>query len=152
MSTPNIKNITQNRKALHDFEVLESFEAGICLKGTEIKSIRDTGISLQEAYVRIIKGELYLIGSFIAAYRFGNIHNHEERADRKLLMHNREIRKLQEKVKEKGLTLVPLSLYLKNGRAKLKVGLGKGKKHHDKRDSIKEKEQIRKMQQAVKNS
>jgi SsrA-binding protein len=146
------KEIVSNRRAYHDYEILEKIEAGICLQGTEIKSLRAHGGSLQEAYVRILRGELWLIGASIAPYRFGNIHNHEERRDRKLLLHRYEIEKLASKVKEKGMTLVPLSFYLKEGRVKLCVGLAKGKKQHDKRKAIMEKEQKRAVDRAIKRA
>jgi len=144
-------DIVSNRKARHDYEFLETFEAGIALQGTEIKSLRDGGGSLNEAYVRILKGELWLIGCSIAPYRYGNIHNHEERRDRKLLMHKREIERLRASVQEKGLTLVPLSLYFKEGRVKIRIALAKGKKTVDKRATIKERDEKRHMAHVRKN-
>lgn len=144
------KELVSNRKAYHDYEILETFEAGVVLQGTEIKSLRANGGSLQEAYVRILKGELWLIGSHIAPYKFGNVHNHEERRDRKLLVHKRELLKLEIQTREKGMTLVPLSLYLKEGRVKCKFGIAKGKKKHDKRAAIIEKEKKREMDRATK--
>lgn len=144
--------LVSNRKAHHDYEILDTFEAGIMLVGTEIKSLRAHGGSLQEAYVRILKHEPWLIGAHIATYRFGNIHNHEEKRDRKLLLHHREIEKLESKTKEKGLTLIPLSLYLKKGRAKLLIGLAKGKQQHDKRQTLLEKENRREIDRAIKRS
>jgi len=144
------KEIVSNRKAYHNFEILETFEAGIALQGTEIKSLRENGGSLQEAYVKVIENELWLIGSYIAPYKYGNIHNHEEKRDRKLLMHLREIRRLKEAVREKGQTIVPLSLYLKNGRVKVKIGTAKGKKLMDKRATIRDREEKRKMDRAIK--
>src|SRR6185503_1317499 len=125
------KDLVNNKRAYYDYEILESFEAGLVLLGTEIKSLRDHGGNLQEAFVKLIKGELYLIGASIAPYRYGNFFNHEERRDRKLLMHKKEIFKIGAKVHEKGVTLVPLALYLKKGRVKLKLGLAKGKKQYD---------------------
>lgn len=150
MSQPT-SELVSNRRATHDYEILETFEAGIVLQGTEIKSIRNHGATLQESYVRVIKNEVWLIGCNIAPYRFGNIHNHEERRDRKLLMHHREIKKLKIATSEKGLTLIPLALYLKNGRVKIRVGLAKGKKSVDKRHDLKEKDVKRQMQQSMKN-
>ncbi len=144
------KELVVNRKAGFDYEILDRIEAGLVLMGTEIKSLRAHGGSLQEAYVRILKGEVWLIGAHIATYAHGNIHNHEERRDRKLLLHRSEILRLATKVKEKGHTLVPLSLYLKGGRAKLLVGLGRGKKHHDKRHALLEKESKRESDRALK--
>ncbi|MBA3722166.1 MAG: SsrA-binding protein SmpB [Parachlamydiaceae bacterium] len=143
-------DLVSNRRALHDYEILESFEAGIMLLGTEIKSLRDNGGSLQEAYVKVIKRELWLIGCNIAHYKYGNINNHEEKRDRKLLMHKREIEKLRVAIQEKGLTIIPLALYLKNGIIKIRIGIAKGKKTADKRADIKTKDEKRKMQQAIK--
>lgn len=145
-------DIVSNRRASHDYEILETFEAGISLLGTEIKSIRDHGATLQEAYVKVLKNEVWLIGCSIATYKFGNIHNHEERRDRKLLLHKREIQKLKVATQEKGLTIVPLSFYFKEGRVKTRIGLAKGKKLTDKRADIKEKDAKRSMQQAIKNA
>jgi SsrA-binding protein len=137
--------LASNRKASHEYEILDTFEAGIVLQGTEIKSLRNHGGSLQEAYVRVLKNELWLIGCHIAHYRFGNIHNHEERRDRKLLMHRSEINKLESAVREKGLALVPLSMYLRQGKVKLRIGLARGKKMADKRHAIKERDSKREM-------
>lgn len=142
--------LVSNKRASHDYEILDVFECGVVLQGTEIKSLRDHGGSLQEAYVKVISNELWLIGCNIAHYRFGNIHNHEEKRDRKLLMHKREIAKLKVAVQEKGLTLIPLSFYLKNGKAKLKIACAKGKKTFDKRASIKERDDKRQMDRAIK--
>jgi len=143
-------DLVSNRRALHDYEILETYEAGIVLMGTEIKSLREHGGSLQEAYVRVIAEEVWLIGAHIAPYRFGNIHNHPERRDRKLLLHKREISKMREWGQEKGCTLVPLALYLKKGRVKIRIGAGKGKKLVDKREAIKTRDEKRHMQQAMK--
>jgi SsrA-binding protein len=144
--------LVSNRRATHDFEILETFEAGIALQGTEIKSLRDNGGTLQDAYVKVSNSnELWLIGSSIAPYRFGNIHNHEERRDRKLLMHKREIAQLKKASQEKGLTVIPLSFYLKDGRVKVKIASAKGKKHADKRAAIKERDEKRQMQKALKH-
>lgn len=136
----NDNDLVSNRRARHNYEILETFEAGIALTGTEIKSLRNYSGSLQEAYVIIMGEELWLINSNIAPYSHGNVYNHEERRKRKLLMHRREIKKLQSLTQEKGLALIPLSLYLKKGRVKVKLAIGKGKKKHDKRESLKEKE------------
>lgn len=151
MNNKHSSDLVSNRRATHDYEILETFEAGIVLQGTEIKSIRNNGASLQEAYVRVIRQEIWLIGCTIAPYRFGNIHNHEEKRDRKLLMHKREISRLKIATQEKGLTIIPLALYLKDGRVKIRVGLAKGKKTVDKRADIKERDEKRKIQQALKN-
>lgn len=148
--TENTKELVSNRKARHYYEILETFEAGVVLKGTEIKSLRDGGGSLQEAYVRVIEGELILIGSSIAPYRFGNIYNHTEQRDRKLLMHRREIHRLKIAVETKGLALIPLSFYLKKGKVKLQLAVAKGKKMHDKREALKERDDKRSMQKMMK--
>lgn len=145
------KEIVSNRKAFYNYEILESYEAGMVLQGTEIKSLRNHGGNLSEAYVTITKGELWLINSSIAPYRFGNINNHEEKRPRKLLMHKREITKLSKFLSIKGFTLVPLSFILKNGFVKVKVGCAKGKTHGDKRQAIINKEKKREMEKAVKN-
>lgn len=144
------KELVSNRRATHDYEILETFEAGIVLQGTEIKSLRDNGGGLQEAYVKVLNNELWLIGSHIAPYRYGNIYNHEEKRDRKLLMHQHEIKKFRVAIQEKGLTLIPLSLYLKSGRVKVKIAIAKGKKTFDKRETIKERDDKRQMQRALK--
>ena len=143
--------LVSNRKATYNYEILETFEAGIVLKGTEIKSLRDNGGSLQEAYIKVLGNELWLIGASIAPYRFGNVHNHEDRRERKLLMHKREIEQLRVSTQEKGLALIALSLYLKEGRAKIKVAICKGKKNYDKREVVKERDEKRRMQQTMKN-
>lgn len=143
-------DLVSNRRATHDYEILETFEAGIVLQGTEIKSIRDNGASLQEAYIKVLNREIWLIGSSIAPYRFGNVYNHEEKRDRKLLMHKREIERLKVASQEKGLTIIPLALYLKQGRIKVRLAIAKGKKNIDKRADIKERDEKRHMQQALK--
>lgn len=146
-----IKELVSNRKAGFSFEILETFETGIVLQGTEIKSLRDHGGSLQESYVSIDGGELWLVNASIAPYRFGSVYNHEEKRRRKLLMHKREITKIQAAIQEKGLTCIPLSIYLKKGRAKVKIALAKGKKLHDKREAIKEREDDRAIKRAMKS-
>jgi SsrA-binding protein len=144
------QDLVSNRKALFNFEVLDTYEAGIVLKGTEIKSLRDHGGSLQDSWVKISASELWLVGCSISPYRFGNIYNHDERRERKLLMHKHEISKLKIALQEKGLSLIPLAFYLKNGRVKVKLALGKGKKSADKRDTIREREDKRHMARAMK--
>lgn len=150
--TPHIKELVSNRKAGYQYEILDTYEAGIALLGTEIKSLRQNGGSLQEAYISIDKGELWLVNASIAPYKFGSVYNHEEKRKRKLLMHKREILKLHSAMQEKGLTCIPLKLYLKNGKVKVKIAIAKGKKLHDKRESIKEKEDTRAMQRMLKNN
>lgn len=146
------QDLVSNRRATHDYEILETFEAGVALQGTEVKSLRNNGGSLQESYIKVIRNEVWLIGSNIAVYRYGNIHNHEEKRDRKLLMHKREINRLKEASQEKGLTLIPLSFYLKQGRVKARIAIAKGKKSYDKRHDIKEKDEKRRIQQALKGA
>ena len=150
MSTTS-SELVSNKKALFNFEVIDTYEAGIVLEGTEIKSLRNHGGSLQDSWVKVSRGELWLVGCGIAPYKFGNIHNHEERRERKLLMHGYEIDKLKTAIQEKGLTLIPLSFYLnKMGRVKVKLALGKGKKSADKRAAIKERDDKRSVQKAMK--
>lgn len=143
-------DLVSNRRAFHDYEVLETFEAGIILLGTEIKSLRNHGGSLQDAYVDIRRGELWLINSSIAPYSFGSMNNHPERRERKLLLHHREIATLRKLKEEKGLTLIPLAIYLnKKGLAKVKIAAAKGKKAYDKRAALKEREDRRSIERAV---
>lgn len=135
--SPNDKVIAQNRKARHEYEVLESLECGIALVGSEVKSLRAGKLSLDEAYGRVKDGEVWLIGCDIAEYVQANRFNHEPRRPRKLLMHRREIKRFASRAYEKGLTLVPLKMYFKAGRAKLLLGMCRGRKLHDKRDALK---------------
>jgi len=146
----NANELVSNRRAFHDYEILDTYEAGIVLQGTEIKSLRNHGGGLSESYVTVKKNELWLIGSFIAHYSHGNIHNHVERRDRKLLMHKQEIYRLKKQIQEKGLTIVALSMYLKKGRVKIKIGCAKGKKGYDKREHLKEKSQKKEIDRAMK--
>jgi len=151
MNKKSESELVSNRRARHDYEILETFEAGMSLQGTEIKSLRDHGGSLQEAYVMIDKMEAWLKGCSIAPYSFGNIHNHEEKRDRKLLLHKKEIEKLKRSIQEKGLTIIPLAIYLKRGKAKVKIAVARGKKQHDKRAAIKDREHKRSMERALKS-
>lgn len=129
----------ENRKARHDYTVLETVECGIVLTGTEVKSVRHGEASLSGAYGAVLGGELWLMGCDIAAYKFGNRFNHEPRSQRKLLAHAKEIAELRLKSEAKGLTLVPLRLFLKHGRIKVDLGVCRGKALHDKRDALKQK-------------
>ncbi len=129
----------ENRKARHDYTVLDAVECGIVLTGTEVKSVRHGGVNLGGSYGAVLKGELWLVGADIAAYAFGNRFNHEPKSMRKLLVHAKEVRELQLKSEAKGLTLVPLKAYLKNGRVKISLGICRGKAAHDKRDALREK-------------
>ena len=130
----------ENRKARHDYTVLETIECGMVLSGTEVKSVRHGEVSLAGAYGAVLKGELWLLGADIAAYKFGNRFNHEPKSQRKLLVHAKEIRELQLKTEAKGLTLVPLKVYLKHGKIKVDLGVCRGKQLHDKRDTLKKKD------------
>ena len=129
----------ENRKARHDYTVLETIECGIVLTGTEVKSVRHGEVSLSGSYGAVLKGELWLVGADIAAYRFGNRFNHEPKSMRKLLVHAKELRDLQLKTEAKGLTLILLKVFLKNGRIKVDLGVCRGKQLHDKRDALKKK-------------
>ncbi len=144
------KILASNRKAHFNYEILERAEAGVALLGTEVKAIREGGLNFRDAYVEFRGGELFLVGAFVAPYSHGNILNHTHERNRKLLLHRREIDKLGGKVSEKGFTLVPLRAYLKNGRVKVEIGLGRGKKAHDKRETIKRRDAERETRQAVK--
>lgn len=141
--------LVSNRKAGHDYEILETFEAGIILQGTEIKSLRNHGGSLQDSFVDVRGPDFLLMNSSIAPYSFGNLFNHEDKRPRKLLMHKREIEKIRTTVIHKGLALIPLSIYLnKKGIAKVKIAIAKGKKSYDKREALKEREHRRSMERA----
>lgn len=142
------KTVAQNKKAYHDFSIEETYEAGIVLQGTEIKSIRAGKVNLKESYARIHNGEVFLIGMHVSPYEQGNRYNHDPLRERKLLLHNKEISKLIGETKEIGYSLVPLKLYLKNGYAKVLIGLAKGKKKYDKREDLKKKEAKREVERA----
>ena len=129
----------ENRKARHDYTVLETIECGIVLTGTEVKSVRHAEVSLSGAYAAVLGDELWLLGADIAAYRFGNRFNHEPKSRRKLLVHAKEVRDLKLRTEAKGLTLVPLKVYLKGGRVKVALGVCRGKQAHDKREALREK-------------
>ncbi len=143
--------IARNKKARFDYEIIETFEAGIVLAGSEVKSLRQKKASIQESYARIKNGEVYITGMNIAVYEMANRFNHEPVHDRKLLLHRHEIKRLIGKVQEKGFTLVPLKLYFKNGKVKVELGLAKGKAKYDKRDSIKKRDVDRELQREWKN-
>ncbi|MBM3193107.1 MAG: SsrA-binding protein SmpB [Chlamydiae bacterium] len=146
------KEIVSNRSAYHHYEVLEVFEAGIALQGTEVKSLKSSHANLQDNFITIKSNEAFLKNASIAPYRFGNIHNHEEKRDRKLLFHKEEILKLRKLSEVKGHTLIALSFYLKKGIVKVKVGVCRGKKTHDKREDEKKRSQLKEIKQAFKNS
>ena len=138
-----------NRKARHDYFIKEEFECGIVLTGTEIKSIREGSCNIGDSYGHIRKGELFVLNMFIGVYKEGNIFNHKETRTRKLLMHKNEILKLDNKVKLEGYTLIPLKVYFKNNKAKVLLGLCKGKKDYDKRESIKERDIERELNKKI---
>jgi len=146
----DIKIIQKNKKAFFNYEIVESLECGIALEGTEVKSIRNGKFSFGDSYVKIRDNELFLIGLHISPYDFGNIHNHERIRDRRLLANRQEIKKLRRKVEEKGFSLIPLKLYLKRSMIKVEIGLGRGKKLHDKRNVIRERDQKRDAQRQIK--
>ena len=142
--TENVKTVATNRKAGFEYFLLEHFEAGLSLQGSEIKSVRAGQISLAEAYIDIENGrEAWLVEAHIAPYEQANRFNHDPKRRRRLLLHKKEIRKMWDEVRQKGVTIVTLKVYLKNGRAKMEIALAKGKKMHDKRDSIAKRDQER---------
>ncbi len=142
----------RNKRAFFEFEIIETFVAGIQLVGTEIKSIRNSKASIVESYCRFAQNELWVVNMNISEYDFGNINNHAARRDRKLLLTKKELEKLQKKIKESGLTIVPLKMFMNDrGLAKLEIGLAKGKKLHDKRETLKQKDDKRDMDRAMKN-
>ncbi|MGA1861721.1 SsrA-binding protein SmpB [Deferribacter thermophilus] len=146
-----MKVLATNKKAYHDYEIIEKYEAGIVLKGTEVKSAKNGRINLRDSFIRINNGEAFLLNCHISPYEQGNIMNHDPTRTRKLLLHKREISRLAGKVQEKGLTLVPLKVYLKNNLVKVEIALAKGKKLHDKRESIKKKDLDREISRTLKN-
>lgn len=147
-STPTIKN----RKARHEYHVEETFEAGIVLKGTEVKSLREGNASLSEAFAYIKNGEVWINGMYIKPYKHATFENHNERRERKLLLKKREIADIDKAINKKGYTLVPLKLYFKKGYAKILLGIAKGKKKHDKREDIKERDTKRELERKYKGT
>ena len=147
----NTKTIANNKKAFHDYFVLESMEAGIELCGTEVKSLRKGGVNLKDSWCSIDDGELWIKGMHISPYEQGNIFNKDPMRVRKLLMHKKEILKLRDKINIEGFTLVPIKLYFKGSIAKILIGLARGKKNYDKRESIKKKDIERQVQKDLKN-
>lgn len=144
------KNITVNRKARHEYHILQTYEAGIVLVGTEVKALREGKANLVDSYATIKNGEVWLVGAHISEYKQGNINNHNPTRDRKLLLNKSEIRKLIGKTKEKGLTLIPLRLYFKKGRVKVELALAKGKKSYDKRETIAKRDFQREQERRIK--
>lgn len=148
-ATQNNKVICRNRRATHEYELLEKIEAGIVLTGTEVKSLREGKAMLEDAYGKLEKGELWLMGCEIPEYVQGTYNNHKPKRPRKLLLHRREVSKLGEKSTQKGFTIVPLQLYFKDGKVKVEIAVGKGKQTHDKRESLKKADAKREMQRAL---
>ena len=146
----NNKNIAQNRKARHDFQIEQTIEAGVVLLGTEVKSCRQGKVSLVDSYATIKDGEVWLYNTNINVYEHGNINNHEPVRKRKLLLNKNEIRKLTQKIKNKGFTLVPLRMYFMNGKVKVELALAKGKKSYDKRQDIAKRDFERSQQRKIK--
>ena len=146
----DLPRVAQNKKAYHDYFVLETYEAGIALYGTEVKSIRKGRVNLKDSWCNIVNGEIFANGMHISPYEQGNIFNRDPMRPKKLLMHKREINRLYAEVKQQGLTLIPLSIYFLNGRAKLEVGLCKGKKNYDKREAQALKDAKRDMERGMK--
>lgn len=142
-------NICRNRRALHDYDILDRIECGLVLVGTEVKSLRAGYGNLEDAYARVDDGEVWLIGAEIPEYEYGNRLNHKPKRPRKLLLHKREIAKFAGKASEKGLTLVPLRMYFKEGRAKVELAVAKGKQAHDKRESLKKADARREIDRAM---
>ena len=143
--------IAQNRKARHDYAVFETFEAGIVLQGTEIKSIRQRRVNLKDGFARVRNGEAYLMNVHISPYEQGNIFNHDPLRTRKLLLHEKQIIKIETEMKNPGVTLIPLKLYIKDGFAKVLLGLAKGKKQYDKREDLKRKDMNREINRALRD-
>ena len=143
--------VATNRKANHNYKIIEKYEAGMVLSGSEVKSIRNNKVSIKEAYVRIFNNELFIIGMNISIYENSGYSGHDPKSDRKLLVHKREILKMKRFVEEKGRTLVPLKVYFKRGKAKLEFGLGQGKKLWDKRQDIKDKQLTRRIDRNIKD-
>jgi SsrA-binding protein len=145
------KAVVTNRKAYHDYFIEEKFEAGIMLQGTEVKSLRDGRVNLQDSYASVREGEIFLHHCHISPYSHGNLSNHEPLRTRKLLLHRKEINKLLVKTQQQGLTIIPLRIYFsKRGLAKVEIGLAKGKKQHDRRESDKSREASREVERAMK--
>ena len=148
-SEDDVKVVTRNRRAFHEYEVLDRMECGIVLVGTEVKSLRDGHASLEDAYAKLEDGEVWLIGSDIPEYAMGNRMNHKPKRPRKLLLHKREIAKFAGKASQRGFTLVPLRIYFKEGRAKVEVAVAKGKQSHDKREAAKKSQAQKDIRQAM---
>ena len=145
----DIRVVTRNRRAFHEYEILDRVEAGIALVGTEVKSLRDGHANLEDAYAKLEDGEVWMLGSEIPEYAMGNRQNHKPKRPRKLLLHRREIEKFAGKASQRGFTLVPLRLYFKKGKAKVEVAVARGKQKYDKRQALKQAEAKREMDRAT---
>ena len=151
-TAPRIRDVAVNRRALHDYEILERFEAGIALTGSEIKAVREGKVSLQEAYARPERGQIYLQGAHIAEYTPAARFGHEPRRPRRLLLHKSQIWELDEEVNQRGLTIIPLRIYLKNGLAKVELAVARGRRQYDKRQAIAKKDAEREMSREFRRS
>jgi SsrA-binding protein len=151
MLQSNVKIVCQNKKAFHDYSIEETLEAGIQLLGTEVKSLRDGKANLKDSYVLIKNSEVFLFNCHISPYSHGNIMNHDPLRTRKLLLHRKEIERIRGKAQQKGYTILPLKIYFKDSHAKVEIGLAKGKKLYEKRETIKEREAKRTIERAMKN-
>jgi SsrA-binding protein len=148
-SEESVKVVTRNRRAFHDYEILDTLECGVALLGTEVKSLRDGHASLEDAYAKLEAGEVWLVGSEIPEYAMGNRLNHKPKRPRKLLLHRNEIEKFAGKASQRGFTLVPLRLYFKQGRAKVEIAVARGKQAHDKRQALKKSDADREMRREL---
>ncbi len=146
---PNSKVIARNRRARHDYDILDELECGIVLRGSEVKSLRDGKVSLEEAYAKISDGELWLLGCDIAEYPQANLMNHEPRRERKLLLHRRELKKFAAAAEQRGQTLIPLAMYFSDGRVKVEIAVAKGRQLHDKREKLKKDADQMEMKRAL---
>lgn len=145
------RTVATNRRARHEYEILETVEAGLVLRGTEVKSLRAGHVNFKDSYATMRNGEAWLVGCHVSPYSHGTDANHEPERDRKLLLHRRELARLTGKIAERGLTVVPLRLYFKHGRVKIELGLARGKKLHDKRSALREREVRREMDRAARD-
>jgi SsrA-binding protein len=147
---PTYKHVSSNRKARREYDILDDLECGLVLRGSEVKSVRDHGMSIDESYARVLGGELWLVGANINEYPQANLMNHEPTRTRKLLLHKRELRKFAQSAEQQGYTLIPLDVYFARGRVKVKIGLAKGRKLYDKRQKLRSNSDRRDMKEAIK--
>ncbi len=151
-AAPAIKVVASNRRARHDYEIVDTFEAGIVLEGSEVKSLREGRANLKDSFGHVRNGEMWLVGAYIGPYAFSRGGGHDPERTRKLLLNRREIDQISGKIAEKGLTLIPLRLYFKEGKVKVEIALARGRRTVDKRDAIKEREQRREMERSVRRT